>query len=89
VLSSHDFIYLKLNRAKIERFIHNDIVDSLHNLPISGNKKKNTSFWEFQKKITLVWEICLSYITHHHQFNTKYYINPILEEVKSNLKYLK
>ena len=50
MLSSHDFIYLKLNCAIIERFIHNDIVQYLHSLPISGNKIKNTPFWEFQKK---------------------------------------
>jgi len=50
VLSSHNFIYLKLNHAIIEWFIQNDIMQFLHNLPISGNKIKNTPYWEFQKK---------------------------------------
>jgi len=61
VLSYQDFIYLELNRAIIERFIHNDILQSLYNLPISENKIKNTPFWEFPKKITLVWKICQIY----------------------------
>ena len=34
----------------MERFIHNYIMQSLHNLSISGNKIKNTPFWEFKKK---------------------------------------
>jgi len=44
MLSSHYFIYLKLNGTMIERFIDNNIVQSLRNLPISRNKIKNTLF---------------------------------------------
>jgi len=54
VLSSHNFIYLKLNHVIIKRFIHNIMVQSLRKLPILENKIKNKPFWEFQKKITLV-----------------------------------
>ena len=50
MLSSQDFIYLQLNRAIIEQFIDNDIVQSLHNLPISENKIKKYTILGISKK---------------------------------------
>ena len=41
---------LKLNCAIIERFIHNDIVQSLHDLLVSGNKIKKIHYFGNLKK---------------------------------------